>query len=103
MRKSEMFSIVLNIVSEEMELTPEQILSGSKCQEIVDARYIVVHFSRRCGIYISDIARMMNFSRRAIEKMLSNFDERRKFSHHLFDIQYELIAKKLRIACVPFH
>lgn len=67
-RKTEIFAKILDIVANETELTSEQILSCCRTAETVDARYMLAHLLRREGIYISEIARMMHFSRRGIEK-----------------------------------
>ena len=74
MRKSELFAQILECVAFETEIAKEQILSKDKFQDVVDARYMLVHFCHKNGMYITDIARMMRFSRRAIEKMVSGFD-----------------------------
>lgn len=68
MRKSELFAEILECVAFETEITKEQILSKDKYQDVVDARYMLVHFCHEKGMYITDIARMMRFSRRAVEK-----------------------------------
>ena len=67
-RKTEIFAKILDIVANETELTSEQILSCCRTAETVDARYMLVHLLRREGIYISEIAHMMNFSRRGYRK-----------------------------------
>ena len=69
MRKSELFAEILECVAFETEITKEQILSKDKYQDVVDARYMLVHFCHEKGMYITDIARMMRFSRRAVEKI----------------------------------
>lgn len=97
-RKTEIFAKILDIVANETELTSEQILSCCRTAETVDARYILVHLLRREGMYISEIARMMNFSRRGIEKMLSQFEDRLSQSGHIFKVTFERIANKVRIA-----
>lgn len=96
-RKTEIFAKILDIVANETELTSEQILSCCRTAETVDARYMLVHLLRREGIYISEIARMMHFSRRGVEKMLSQFDDRLAQSGPLFQITLKRIANKLRI------
>lgn len=98
MRKTELFAQILKTVANETELTPEQILSCCRTAETVDARYILVHLLRREGMYISEIARMMHFSRRGVEKMLSQFDDRLAQSGPLFQITLKRIANKVRIA-----
>lgn len=97
-RKTEIFAKILDIVANETELTSEQILSCCRTAETVDARYMLVHLLRREGIYISEIARMMHFSRRGVEKMLSQFDDRLAQSGPLFQITLKRIANKVRIA-----
>lgn len=67
-RKTEIFAKILDIVANETELTSEQILSCCRTAETVDARYMLAHLLRREGIYISEIARMMHFSRRGGRK-----------------------------------
>lgn len=101
MRKSELFAEILECVAFETEITKEQILSKDKYQDVVDARYMLVHFCHEKWMYITDIARMMRFSRRAVEKMISKFDERKRYSHPIFEIQCELIAKRLPTISVP--
>ena len=84
MRKSELFAEILECVAFETEITKEQILSKDKYQDVVDARYMLVHFCHEKGMYITDIARMMRFSRRAVEKMISKFDERNGIAMKLY-------------------
>lgn len=96
-RKTEIFAKILDTVANETELTSEQILSCCRTAETVDARYILVYLLKREGIYIREIARMMKFSRRGVEKMLSQFDNRLTQSGPLFEITLKRIANKLRI------
>lgn len=98
MRKTELFAEILECVANETELTKEQILSCCRTAETVDARYILVHLLRDNGIYIGEIARMMNFSRRGIEKMLTQFEDRLAQSGPLFEVALKRIANKLRIS-----
>lgn len=62
MRKSELFAQILECVAFETEIAKEQILSKDKFQDVVDARYMLVHFCHKNGMYITDIARMMRCS-----------------------------------------
>lgn len=59
MRKSELFAQILECVAFETEIAKEQILSKDKFQDVVDARYMLVHFCHKNGMYTTDIARMM--------------------------------------------
>lgn len=96
MRKSEVFHQVLSVVSEETEIPEKTILSKSKNTENVDARYLLVYFLSRYGLRAPAIAEMMNYSRRPIEKMISQFEIRRKQGRHIFEMLTVRIASKLR-------
>lgn len=78
MCKSELYRQILGTVSQETEISEERILSKAKNAEIVDARYLLVYFLWRQGFHAPVISSLMNFSRRPIEKMISQFDLRRK-------------------------
>lgn len=80
MCKSELYRQILGTVSQETEIPEERILSKAKNAEIVDARYLLVYFLWRHGFHAPVISSLMNFSRRPIEKMISQFDIRRKQS-----------------------
>lgn len=47
MRKSELFAQILECVAFETEIAKEQILSKDKFQDVVDARYMLVHFCHK--------------------------------------------------------
>ena len=94
MRKSELFAQILECVAFETEIAKEQILSKDKFQDVVDARYMLVHFCHKNGMYTTDIARMMRFSRRAIEKMVSGFDD-------TATLYSKYSANLLRRSCLP--
>lgn len=49
MCKSEIFATILQTVSQETEIPPEQILSRKKDEETVDARYLLVYLLTRNG------------------------------------------------------
>lgn len=98
MRKTEIFAKILETVANETELTKEEILSHNRTAETVDARYILVYQLRCAGFYIGEIAHTINFSRRAVEKILSQFEVRRLQSGKLFEITLERITNKIRIA-----
>lgn len=98
MCKTEMFNKILSVVAEETEIPAECILSRCKRREIVDARYILVRMMHKSGYYTSSIAAYLNFSRRAVEKMVELFDERQKQSGRIFTLLMERVANKLRNA-----
>lgn len=51
MCKSEIFNRILNTVSQETEITIDEILSRSHRKEIVDARYLFVYFFTQQGFH----------------------------------------------------
>lgn len=99
MCKSELCRQILGTVSQETEISEERILSKAKNAEIVDARYLLVYFLWRQGFHAPVISSLMNFSRRPIEKMISQFDLRRKQSGKMFEMLLVRIASKLRPTC----
>lgn len=56
MCKSEIFATILQTVSQETEIPPEQILSRKKDEETVDARYLLVYLLTRNGFCSSRVA-----------------------------------------------
>lgn len=94
MCKSELYRQILGTVSQETEIPEERILSKAKNAEIVDARYLLVYFLWRQGFHAPVISSLMNFSRRPIEKMISQFDLRRKQSGKMFEMLLVRIASK---------
>lgn len=55
MKKSELFTAILDEVAEVCELRKEAILAGSKLQSVVDARILAVQYMRRHGLSSDDI------------------------------------------------
>lgn len=96
MCKSEIFERIVGVVAEETEIPRERILSKSKNAELVDARYLLVHFLWRRGFHAPVISALMNYSRRPVEKMISQFDLRRRQSSRMFETLLVRIASKLR-------
>lgn len=96
MRKTELFAEILETVANETELTKERILSHDRTTEIVDARYILIYILRRKGFYIGEIAHAIKFSRRAVEKIISQFETRRIQSGRMFEITLKRITNKVR-------
>lgn len=56
MKKSEMFDIILDKVSEVCEVRKDLIVAGSKMRSVVDARMLAVQYLRRMGLTNDDIA-----------------------------------------------
>lgn len=76
MCKSEIFARLLQLVEQETEISKEQILSASNEAEVVDARYILVGMLSAAGFYPSRIAVLIRQSKRSVNYILSNFQDR---------------------------
>lgn len=94
MSKSEIFSTILRMVSEEKEIPSAQILSGRKDTETVDARYLLVHFLFQSGLNPSYIAARIGKTERAVNQIHTNFDQRLS-TQKIFRISCERIRKRL--------
>lgn len=95
MCKSEIFAEILRIVSEETEISTNEILSSSKEADVVDARYLLVHLLYERGFYPSQIALHTRKTKRSINYILSGFSDRIQRGKML-RIQYENIKKLQR-------
>ena len=58
--KTQIFNTLLDIVSQECEVTKEDILSHNKAEWIVDARTILVYFCKDYGLHNAEIAKFLN-------------------------------------------
>lgn len=76
MCKSEIFAEILEIVSQETEISANRILSSDKDTETVDARYLLVHLLSEKGFYPSQTSIHLHKTKRAINYIISNFQER---------------------------
>lgn len=61
MKKSEIFQIVLDIVSDCTEISKEKILSNSRIAEVVDARCIAVYWLRQSRMTSRNIMECFGF------------------------------------------
>ena len=95
MSKSELFDENLRLVSCETEVPLENILSGRKDTESVDARYLLVHYLIDTGFTPSYIASKTGISERTVSNIQTNFDCRVK-AQKMLRIQSENIRKLLR-------
>lgn len=76
MKKSEIFAGILADVSTETEIEPELILSDSRVEEVVDARYLVIFLLLGNGFYCRMIAERMGMTHRAVGKAAAGFAAR---------------------------
>lgn len=56
MKKSEMFDLLADKVSEVCQVRLDTIINGCKLQSVVDARMLLVQYARRAGLSNDDIA-----------------------------------------------
>ena len=90
MCKSEIFAETINLVAQETEIPASRILSS----ETVDARYLLVQLLVERGMYPSQIAPKIHKTKRAINYMISNFQERME-GGKMLRIYWENIRKAL--------
>lgn len=76
MKKSEIFAGILADVSAETELDAGLILSDSRVEEVVDARYLVIFLLLGNGFYCRMIAERMGMTQRAVRKAAAGFAAR---------------------------
>jgi len=94
MCKSKIFAELLEIVSNETEVSREKILSDSKEIEVVDARSILIHLLYKEGLYPSEIASFINKTKRSVNQNLSSFSVRLD-SGKMLGIILEKVRKKI--------
>lgn len=95
MGKQETFSRVLSLVEEETEVAREQILSGNKREEVVDARALLIQAMYEVGFYPSQIGALTGICPRCVHSFLMNF-RGRVASRKMLGIYYEKVQRKLR-------
>ncbi len=93
MRKSEIFDIALSIVSDEMEVSKNEITSNVQTIEVVDARHVLINILHKRGIYVKQIADYLNCSTRAVNYAITNFENRQKFNP-LLKNTYQYVTKQ---------
>ena len=96
MCKSEIFNRILNTVSQETEITIDEILSRSHRKEIVDARYLFVYFLRSRGFIPAEIARRLQLTPQAVSGIICKFQKRREQGDRIFEINYQQLCKQLK-------
>lgn len=71
MRKSELFALILSIVSDVTEMPSESILSRSHREDVVEARMLLIYFCRKMGLLPSKIAELSGISTRNVNRLIS--------------------------------
>lgn len=99
MCKSEIFAKIINAVSEETEVTVEEIMSKSKNAEVVDARAIVIMLLSEYGFYPESISKLLNKTSACVRFLISSFDERKR-NNKIIEIYTESIRKSFEKECL---
>lgn len=94
MNKREIFAVILEMVAEETEIAPGDILSCRKSREIVDARHLLIALLNDEGFYPSRIASMSGITVRAVLYAISNFPYRTAYEKTLRN-SYEKLRKQI--------
>ena len=92
--KAQIFQEVLSAVVEETEIEKEQILSGIKSEEVVDARSLLIKVMNERGLYPTQINQTTGLCYRSIDRFLQDFNERIE-TRKILRINYERVRKKL--------
>lgn len=82
MGKLEDFSKVIKVVTELMDVTDQEILGKSREQDVVDARWMVIHFMRKKGYSTHQISTLMLHPERTVNHALNCFADRVKYSNN---------------------
>lgn len=80
MGKSEDFSKVIKVVTELADVTEQDVLGKSRVKEVVDARWMVMHFLREKGFTTQEISEATRQPVRTVNHALHSFAERVKYS-----------------------
>ncbi|MCH5332051.1 MAG: hypothetical protein J1E33_06580 [Alistipes sp.] len=95
MCKSELFNSILQVVEQETEIA-DVLHNKSRTLEVVDARYLLVYFLRNYAGYNNGyIAERMNMTNQGINKILRNFDTRRRQNGNFFEATFQRIRNQL--------
>lgn len=96
MYKVQIFQEVLPAVVEETEVEQEQILSGCKQEEVVDARSLLIKLMNDKGLYPVQISKITGINIRSVTQFLLGFKERIN-SRKILRINYERLKNQLGI------
>ena len=91
--KAEIFASILADVARETDVPEDVITSVSRDTEAVEARWILVKLLNRQGFHPSGIAPLVNLKKRAVNNILSRFEDRLKTSA-LMTLNYKTLKSK---------
>ena len=96
MHKLEIFLNTISAVTDETEIEKDLILSGSKQEEVVDARSILVRILHEQGLYPIQISHLTGICLRSVTNFLQGFSVRCN-SRKIMRINYERARHTLGI------
>lgn len=80
MEKLEYFAKVMKVVTSLMDVTEQDILGKSRVMEVVDARWMVIHFLHEEGYSTRRISHLLCHPERTINNAIEQYDDRVKYS-----------------------
>jgi hypothetical protein len=73
------YSKVIQVVTELMDVTSQEIMGRSRIPEVVDARWMVIKLMQERGYTARQISPLINHPKRTVNHALSEFNERIKY------------------------
>lgn len=95
MCKTELCERIIALVASEADLAMEDIVSKSRCPEMVDARYIAIYVMLQKNISIRRIAAYMNMSERSVYRVKEQFDDRIDYGDPMLERYYKAVLMAL--------
>ena len=95
MCKTELCERIIALVAAEADLTIADIVSKSRCPEMVDARYIAIYVMLKKNISIRRVAAYMNMSERSVYRVKEQFDDRIDYGDPMLERYYEAVLMAL--------
>lgn len=102
MYKAQIFQEVLSAVEDATEIGRDQILSGCKQEEVIDARSLLIKILNERGLYPVQISGISGINIRSVSRFLIGFKERAN-SRKILRMNYDSLRKKLGLSpeCIP--
>lgn len=97
MYKMQIFQETLAAVVDATDVGREQILSGCKQEEVVDARALLIKLMSDKGLYPMQISNVSGLNSRSVTQFLLSFRERIN-SRKILRMNYEALKNQLGIA-----
>ena len=93
MNKVEYFNKVVSVVADLTDIPQEEILSGCKTIEAVDARWLIIKLMKENGYTARQISSLLNCTKRSITHALLYFRNRLTATFSTLGNNYEVARK----------